>query len=90
VGLKEQVEQLFDELGLQRASGSARHFDGYLVEPTIADSLIVRRGLGTAGAPPWQPQNAELDECEEILLDAGYRVKRVSASRGGYLVVIDD
>jgi hypothetical protein len=90
VGLKERVEQLFEEHGLQPASGSNGHLDGYLIEPAIADSLIVRRGLGVASAPPWRPQNVELDECEEILLDAGIRVKRVAASRGGYLVIIDD
>ena len=86
--LKERIEQLFTEHGLTPASGSLGHSDGYLVEPAVADSLIVRRGLGAAGSPAWEARNDELAECARILMSARLRVKHVRANRGGYLVVM--
>ena len=87
--LKERVEQLFAQHGLIPASGALGHSDGYLVEPAVADSLIVRRGLGTEGSPAWEAQNEELAECARILMSARLRVKHVRANRGGYLVVME-
>ena len=90
VGLKERIEELFSQHGLTPASGSSGHADGYLVEPAVADSLIVRRGHGAAGTAPWQAENHELSECARILINERLRVKHVRATRGGYLVVMEN
>jgi hypothetical protein len=71
------------------ASGKAGYFDGYTVAPTDG-GVRVRCGTGTFTGwinGPLRLNNNELDDCMQVLSDAGLTVEAVPDQHGGSLIV---